>query len=329
MSDPQPPRIPDDEIDAVRAQAGLVDTISRHGVKLARKGREYVGLCPFHKEKTPSFTVNEDKGFYHCFGCAAHGDVIAFVMGFAGRSFREAVEDLRGGSGTMSPEAVRRAAERQRHAEAERRRLDEQDAQQRTGSALEIWRRAVPAPGTLVETYLRARGITIPVPPSLRYLAAAKHKPTGLILPAMVAGVQDPDGRVVAVHRTFLSRAGTAKASVSDPRMSLGPVAGGAVRLAKANGRVAVSEGIETGLSVLQATGIPTWAALSAPNMAAVILPPDIRDVILGPDGDEAGATNAQKAARRLVDEGRAVRIAPAPEGQDFNDMLRAEERTA
>ncbi len=316
------PRIPDDEIAAVRAQAGLVDTISRRGVKLIRKGREYVGLCPFHKEKTPSFTINEDKGFYHCFGCAAHGDVITFVMGFAGCSFREAVEDLRGGSGPMSPEDVRRAAERQRHAKAERRHRDEQGAQRRTDDALQIWRRAVPAPSTLVETYLRARGITIPVPPSLRYLAAAKHKPTGMILPAMVAGVQDRDGRVVAVHRTFLSRNGTAKASVREPRMSLGPVAGGAVRLARANGRLAVSEGIETGLSILQATGIPTWAALSATNMANVILPPDIRDVTLAPDGDEAGETGAGQAAKRFVQKGRAVRIAPAPEGQDYNDML-------
>ena len=329
MTDPRLSRIPDDEIAAVRAQAGLVDTISRRGVKLTRKGREHIGLCPFHKEKTPSFTVNEDKGFYHCFGCAAHGDVITFVMGFAGCSFREAVEDLRGGSGPMSPEDVRRAAERQRHAEAERRRLDEQDARQRTGGALQIWRRAVPAPGTLVETYLRARGITIPIPPSLRYLAAAKHKPTGLVLPAMVAGVQGVDGRVVAVHRTFLSRDGTAKAGVSEPRMSLGQVAGGAVRLAKANGRLCVCEGIETALSVLQATGIPTWAALSVTNMSAVILPPEIRDVILGPDGDDAGAMGARQAAKRFVDEGRAVRIAPAPEGQDFNDMLRAEARTA
>ncbi len=318
------PRIADDEIAAVRAQAGLVDTISRRGVKLVLRGREHVGLCPFHKEKTPSFTVNEDKGFYHCFGCAAHGDVITFVMVFAGRSFREAVEDLQDGHGPMSPEDVRRTAERQRHAEAERRRLDEQDARQRTGDALQIWRRAVPAPGTPVETYLRARGITIPIPPSLRYLAAARHKPTGLVLPAMVAGVQGPDRKVKAVHRTFLSRDGTTKASVSDPRMSLGPVAGGTVRLAKANGRLAISEGIETGLSILQATGIPTWAALSATNMANVILPPDIRDVILGPDGDEAGATHAQQAARRFVDEGRAVRIAPAPDGQDYNDLTRA-----
>ena len=329
MTDPRLSRIPDDEIAAVRTLAGLADTISRRGVKLARRGREYVGLCPFHKEKTPSFTVNEDKGFYHCFGCGAHGDVITFVMGFAGRSFRDAVEDLQGGHGATDPDVTRRVAERQRRAEAERRAQDEREDRAHVEYARQMWRRAIPASGTPVERYLRGRGITIPIPPSIRYLAAAKHTPTGLILPAMIGGVQGVNGTMIGVHRTFLRRDGTGKAGVRTPRMCLGPIAGGAVRLAKANGRLAVSEGIETGLSILQATGVSTWAALSAPNMANVILPPDIRDVILGPDGDEAGATGAQKAAKRFVDEGRAVRIAPAPEGQDFNDMLLAEARTA
>ncbi len=63
--------------------------------------------------------------------------------------------------------------------------------------------------------------------------------------------------------------------------------------------------------------------------MVNVILPPGIRDVILAPDGDEAGETGGQQAARRFVQEGRAVRIVPAPEGQDFNDMLRSEARQA
>ncbi len=67
----------------------------------------------------------------------------------------------------------------------------------------------------------------------------------------------------------------------------------------------------------------------AATNMVNVILPPGIRDVILAPDGDEAGEMGAQQAARRFVQEGRAVRIAPAPEGQDFNDMLRSEARPA
>ena len=63
-------------------------------MKLTRRGREWLGLCPFHNEKTPSFTVNEEKGFYHCFGCQAHGSVFDFVMQQEGLSFPEAVEKL-------------------------------------------------------------------------------------------------------------------------------------------------------------------------------------------------------------------------------------------
>ena len=106
-------------------------------------------------------------------------------------------------------------------------------------------------------------------------------------------------------------------------------VAGGPGRLPGGRGRVALSRGFELCLAVIGAPGIPPWAALSAIGMAAVILPPGIRDVILGPDGDEAGETGARQAAKRFIDEGRAVRIAPAPERQDFNDMLSAEARPA
>ncbi len=80
-------------LDELRARVGLADVISRR-VKLTRKGREHTGLCPFHKEKTPSFTVNEEKGFYHCFGCQAHGSAIDFVMNTEGLSFPETVKRL-------------------------------------------------------------------------------------------------------------------------------------------------------------------------------------------------------------------------------------------
>ena len=70
-------------LDELRTRSGLADAIGRR-VRLTRKGREHIGLCPFHKEKTPSFTVNEDKGFYHCFGCAAHGDVIPLSWALPG-----------------------------------------------------------------------------------------------------------------------------------------------------------------------------------------------------------------------------------------------------
>ena len=319
------PRITDDQIAALRAQAGLVDTISRYGVRLVRRGREYVGLCPFHKEKNSSFTVNEVKGFYHCFGCGAHGDVITFVMRFTDRSFREAVEDLGGGHEFTDPDVTRRVAERQRRAEAGRHARDDREARSRLEYARRLWRKAVPALGTPVETYLRARGITIPIPPSLRYLGAAKHKPTGLILPAMIGGVQGVDGTMIGVHRTFLCRDGTAKASVSDAKMTLGPVAGGAVRFGPAAQRLAVAEGIETALSIVQACpDLSVWSGISTSLMRRLLLPPRVREIILCVDGDEAGDKAARHLAEQFASEGRAVRIAPAPDGQDYNDLTRA-----
>ncbi|HER27656.1 MAG TPA: DNA primase, partial [Rhodospirillales bacterium] len=103
-------------LDELRTRTVLVDVISKR-VRLTRKGREHQGLCPFHKEKTPSFTVNEDKGFYHCFGCAAHGSAFDFVMNMDGLSFPEAVERLAGEAGMEiprdTPEQRERAKRRQ------------------------------------------------------------------------------------------------------------------------------------------------------------------------------------------------------------------------
>jgi DNA primase len=89
-------------LDEVRARVSLADVVARH-VKLTKRGREYIGLCPFHKERTPSFNVVEDKGFYHCFGCGAHGDVIGFSMRNLNLSFREAVEALANQAGLKVP----------------------------------------------------------------------------------------------------------------------------------------------------------------------------------------------------------------------------------
>ena len=85
--------IPTQFLDEIRARVPLAGVVGRR-VKLIKRGREHSGLCPFHNEKSPSFTVSEDKGFYHCFGCGAHGDVIGFVMRSEGLSFPEAVERL-------------------------------------------------------------------------------------------------------------------------------------------------------------------------------------------------------------------------------------------
>jgi DNA primase len=80
-------------LDELRSRVSLAGVVGRR-VRLQKRGREYLGLCPFHNEKTPSFNVVEDKGFYHCFGCGAHGDVIGFLMRASNLAFREAVEQL-------------------------------------------------------------------------------------------------------------------------------------------------------------------------------------------------------------------------------------------
>lgn len=111
---------PDHFLDDLRARAPLVDVIGRH-VKLARRGREWLGLCPFHNEKTPSFTVNEEKGFYYCFGCQAHGSVFDFVMRREGLAFPEAVERLAAEAGMEAPKPSPEARARD---EARTRLLD-------------------------------------------------------------------------------------------------------------------------------------------------------------------------------------------------------------
>jgi DNA primase len=110
--------IPEHFLAELRDRVGLVDLVGRR-VKLVKRGREHTGLCPFHNEKTPSFTVNEDKGFYHCFGCQAHGGAIDFVIATEGLSFPEAVERLAAEAGMDVP----RSAPRDREAEERRKSL--------------------------------------------------------------------------------------------------------------------------------------------------------------------------------------------------------------
>ena len=106
---------PPEFLDEIRARVPIAGIVGRR-VKLTKRGREHSGLCPFHNEKTPSFTVSEEKGFYHCFGCGAHGDAIGFVMRMEGLSFPEAVERLAGEAGLQVPQSSpeERAAARRR-----------------------------------------------------------------------------------------------------------------------------------------------------------------------------------------------------------------------
>ena len=94
--------IPQDFIDDLVARADVVEVIGRR-IQLKKAGREFKACCPFHDEKTPSFTVSPNKGFYHCFGCGAHGTAVGFLMEFDHMSFVEAIESLASSMGDDVP----------------------------------------------------------------------------------------------------------------------------------------------------------------------------------------------------------------------------------
>src|SRR3954468_15451448 len=97
-------------LDELRQRTALSTLIGR-SVKLVKAGREYKACCPFHNEKSPSFYVNDDKGFYHCFGCGAHGDAIRWMTDHRGLPFLDAVKELAQAAGLDMPEPDRRSAE--------------------------------------------------------------------------------------------------------------------------------------------------------------------------------------------------------------------------
>ncbi|MBU6485721.1 MAG: DNA primase, partial [Betaproteobacteria bacterium] len=108
--------IPNDFVQTLLARVDIVDVIDRL-VPLRKAGANYQACCPFHSEKTPSFTVSPTKQFYHCFGCGAHGTAIGFLMEYSGKSFPEAIETLARDAGLEVPR-VERAGERERREEA-------------------------------------------------------------------------------------------------------------------------------------------------------------------------------------------------------------------
>lgn len=110
--------IPDEIIREIRERAGILEVISDY-VALKKSGVNYLGLCPFHAEKTPSFNVNTAKGIYHCFGCGVGGDAISFIMRIEGLSFPEAVRFLARRTGVVIPERPLPAAEKRLRDERE------------------------------------------------------------------------------------------------------------------------------------------------------------------------------------------------------------------
>ena len=273
-------------------------------------GGKWIARCPGHDDRKPSLSICE----------ADDGKVL--IKCFAGCEQAQVIDALRHRGlwpangqyqqGKIRPQS-RQPAQNQRDGESA----------DRTAAALRIWKSAAPAANTLAETYLGSRGINV-TPPALRFHSALQH-PSGGLWPAMIALVtRGTDGEPVAIHRTFFAHDGRSKAPVVPEKMMLGPVSGGAVRLAQPGALLMIGEGIETCLSAMQATGHPVWAALSTSGLRSLNLPSGERDINILADADKAGEAAAKDSARRWVREGRSVRIARPPLGMDFNDMLMA-----
>lgn len=193
--------------------------------------------------------------------------------------------------------------------------------------ALACWNGSASVEGSPAAAYLASRGLAHLVgSPALRWRTDCSHPEHNKArIPAMVALVQDGNGKPIAVHRTYLNNDGR-KSGVNPGKASLGALEDGAIRLDPVAAEMVVGEGVETAASAGLLLGLPAWAAVSAGQMAAKLrLPPEVRSVIIAADRDKAGENAAVGSARRWKDEGRRVRIArPDLEGQDFNDVLMA-----
>lgn len=274
-----------------------------------RAGSTWMARCPAHDDSSPSLAI-----------CAGwHGKVL--VRCHAGCEQRDVIAALieRGLWDATGKRPGRIAHKRRKELAAE----PDSDTKARTEAALAIWRASHDIAGSLAETYLRSRGIALSPLPSLRFHPGLKHA-SGGVWPAMVAlVVHGETGEALAVHRTFLARNGLGKAQVDPPKMMLGPCRGGVVRLGEPGDMLMVGEGIETCLAAMQATGKPAWAALSTSGLRSLDLTRAIAKVIVLADGDAPGEAAAQHCARRWQRQGRSVRIARAPSGMDFNDLLK------
>ena len=253
----------------VQERTSLSDLVSRSGVKLARCGDEWVGCCPFHADRTPSFTVYKGDRRWHCFGGCGDGDVVDFVRKTYNVRTVDAVRMI--DSGALPTISRRRKVSGN---------FDPAPADN-TPQAAGIWRNAVSPVGTPAERYLRLRGITMPLPPSLRFarLPLGYRDP----MPCLVALVTGDDGQPRAIHRTYLTEDGR-KAALDKPKLSLGPVRGGAIRLAPAAAEVIITEGLEDALTLQQELGGAVWAAAGADMLPRLDLPAEVTSVVIGAD---------------------------------------------
>ncbi len=345
-----PPRF----LDELRERISIGEVVARR-VKLQRRGREQTGLCPFHNEKTPSFTVSDEKGFYHCFGCGAHGDAISFVMQTEGLAFPEAVEKLAAEAGLAVPRQSPEEAAR------ERRSADLHQALEAACGFFETQLRM--REGRAALDYLRSRGLEpatiarfrLGFAPERRGALAAglaregvtpeRLVEAGLLKRAegrddvyeyfrgrVVFPITDRRGRVIGFGGRALGDAQPKYLNSPDtPVFAKGRVLynlAQAREAARIAGTVIVVEGYMDVIA-LDRAGLghavaPLGTALTEEQMRELWrLAPE---PVLCFDGDTAGQRAAARAAERalpLLAPGRSLRFAGLPPGEDPDSIVR------
>ena len=340
-------------LDELRARTQLSALVGR-SVKLTRAANEMKACCPFHDEKTPSFYVNDAKGFYHCFGCQAHGDAIRWMMEQHGLPFIESVKELAAGAGMEMPAPDPRAAQ----AAEERAGLHEvcQAAQDWFEDNLRE------SGGAAARAYLEKRGINARTierfgfgyaPGGRQSLARALSKfdedllvEAGLRIRAegkpeydrfrdrLMLPIRDARGRVIAFGGRILADVEGAPKYLNSPDTPLFDKGrtlynlDKAAKVARKAGRIVVAEGYMDVIA-LAAAGIeeavaPMGTALT--EMQLELLWRQADRPVLCFDGDAAGQRAAGKAIARALPRpapGRTLGFATLPAGLDPDDMIR------
>ena len=346
-------------LDELRARTLISSVISKQ-VKLIRAGREWKACCPFHKEKTPSFTVNDEKGFYHCFGCGAHGDAIRFLTDAQGLPFMDAVKELADKAGMEVPAADPRAREK----------ADKAAGLYDVMEAAQHWfeEQLVGLDGSGARDYLKKRGISektrakfgfgfapdsrTKLKVALRDFGPEKLVECGLLIQPEESGkepydrfrgrlmipIRDQRGRVIAFGGRILGD-GEPK-YLNSPETPLFDKGRTLYNLDKASPasrdakRVVVVEGYMDVIALDQA-GIgeavaPLGTALTEGQLERLWRLSGAP--ILCFDGDAAGQKAAVRAALRAlphVGPGRSLGFVTLPAGQDPDDLLRDKGRGA
>ena len=339
-------------LDEVRARTTLSVLVGRT-VKLQRAGREHRACCPFHNEKSPSFYVNDDKGFYHCFGCGAHGDAIRWLTEHQGLPFIDAVKELAQAAGLDMPAQDRRAAEKAERAKS----LHDVMAAAAKWFEDQLWglggeeaRALLDRRGVRADT-ARAFGLGF-APDSRGRLRQALAEfgdamlvECGLLIQVdgkepydrfrgrLMIPIRDPRGRVIAFGGRIIG-AGEPKYlnSPETPLFDKGRTLYNLDRAAAAArkaGRVIAVEGYMDVIALAQAgfgeAVAPLGTALTEAQLERLWRMVDVP--ILCFDGDAAGQKAGIRAAERalpMLAPGRSLSFVTLPAGQDPDDLVRA-----